>query len=88
MIVLFAILVVALLGFGFLNPMWWAAAAVLIFGVVHYGRGGGSRDQGGNFEYRDYRDYRDRQNRWARRYRRRRQGRWNRQDRWDEQHHR
>ncbi|WP_336605646.1 hypothetical protein [Streptomyces sp. BA2] len=40
MIVLLALLVVALFGLGFLNAMWWVAAAVLIFAVVHYGRGG------------------------------------------------
>ncbi|WP_225882319.1 hypothetical protein [Streptomyces aureocirculatus] len=83
---MFVILVMALLGLGFLNPMWWVAAAVLMFGAVHYGKG--SRDQGGNSEYSGYRDYRDRQNRWDRRYRRQRQGRWNRQDRRDQQHHR
>ena len=89
MIVLFALLVVALFGFGFLNPLWWAVAALLIFVAVQYGRGGaGGRGQGGNFEYRDYRDYRDRQDRWDRRYRRQRQGLWRRQDRRDEQHHR
>ena len=40
MFVLFLILVVALLGLGLLNPIWWVAAAALIFGLVHYGRGG------------------------------------------------
>ncbi|MEU7107593.1 hypothetical protein ACFQ2B_35980 [Streptomyces stramineus] len=89
MIVLFAILIVALFGFGFFHPLWWAAAAVLIFVAVHYGRRHeGSRRQDGNVEYRDYRNYRDRENRWDRRYRRQRQGLWSRQNRRDERHHR
>ncbi|MGW0903044.1 hypothetical protein [Streptomyces sp. NPDC002853] len=89
MIVLLVILVLALIGLGFLNAMWWIAAAVLIFGAVHYGRDGGrSRDHGGQYEYRDYRDRRDRQDRWDRRYRRQRRGSWNRQDRRDGLHHR
>jgi hypothetical protein len=88
-IVLFTVLIVVLFGLGFLNALWWAVAAVLMFVAVRYGRGrGGSRVQGGNSEYRDYRDHRDRENRWDRRYRRQRQGLWRRQDRRDEQHHR
>lgn len=85
--VLLLILILALFGLGFLNPLWWVAAAVLIFGGVHYGRGGGgSAGHGDDSGYGDYRDYRDRQDRWDRRYRRQRQGRWNRQDRRDREH--
>ncbi|HET6355476.1 hypothetical protein [Streptomyces sp.] len=81
------ILFLALVGLGFLNPIWWVAAAVLIFGAVHYRRGGygrGGRD--GDSDYGEYRDYRDRQDRWDRRYSRQRRGRWNRQDRRDGEH--
>ncbi|MBW5423573.1 hypothetical protein GKQ77_18745 [Streptomyces sp. BG9H] len=89
MIVLFFILLVALSGLGFLNALWWLAAAVLVFVAVRYGRGhADSRGRGDGFEYSDYRDRRDRDNRWERRYRRQRQGLWRRQDRRDEQHHR
>ncbi|MFF1964870.1 hypothetical protein ACFVW5_14900 [Streptomyces sp. NPDC058232] len=68
MSVLLLILLVALFGLGFLSPLWLVAAAVLIFGLVHSGRGGargGAR--GGDSEYpgyQDYRAYRDRQDRW------------------------
>ena len=86
MFVLLLILVVALLGLGLLNPIWWMAAAALIFGLVHYGRGGaGGWGRGGDSEYREYRDHRDRQDRWDRRYSRQRRGAWNRQD---HDHHR
>ncbi|MFF7881262.1 hypothetical protein ACH40F_06655 [Streptomyces sp. NPDC020794] len=39
-------LLVALFGFsfGFLRPIWWVAAAVLVFGAAQYGRRG---DDGG-----------------------------------------
>jgi hypothetical protein len=86
MFVLLLIFVVALIGFGFLNPMWWVAAAVLIFGLVHYGRGGSGRR--GHGDDPDYRDYRDQQDRWDRRYSRQRRSRWNRQDRRDHDHRR
>ncbi|WP_217623444.1 hypothetical protein, partial [Streptomyces lunaelactis] len=67
MFVLLLILIVVLLGLGFLSPVWWVAAAVLIFGLVHYGRGGArSGARGGGSGYRDHRDYRDRQDRWDR----------------------
>ncbi|NUK59500.1 hypothetical protein [Streptomyces lunaelactis] len=73
---LFLILFLALVGLGFLNPLWWVAAAVLIFGVVQYGRGGyGRGGRGGDSDYGEYRDYRDRQDRWDRRYSRQRRGR-------------
>ncbi|MEU0395668.1 hypothetical protein ABZ208_23350 [Streptomyces sp. NPDC006208] len=88
MFVLLLIFVVALIGFGFLNPMWWVAAGVLIFGLAHFGRGGsGRRSHGGDPDYRDYRDYRDQQDRWARRYSRQRRSRWNRQDSRDRRDH-
>lgn len=74
------LLIAALFGLGFLHPLWWAAAAVLVFGYAHYSR---NRDRGGNSEYREYRDRRDRQDRWDRRYSRQRRGHWNRQDRRD-----
>ncbi|MFI1399937.1 hydrophobic protein [Streptomyces sp. NPDC020681] len=49
---LFLILILALVGLGFLNPLWWVAAAVLIFGAVHYGRGGyGRGGRGGDSDY-------------------------------------
>jgi hypothetical protein len=89
MFVLLLIFVVTLIGFGFLNPMWWVAAAVLIFGLVHYGRSGsGHRGHGDDPDYRDYRDYRDQQDRWDRRYSRQRRSRWNRQGRRDHDHRR
>ncbi|MFF1839951.1 hypothetical protein ACFVXE_38260 [Streptomyces sp. NPDC058231] len=34
---LLLILLVALFGLGFLSPVWWVAAAVLIFGLVQPG---------------------------------------------------
>ncbi len=42
MFVLLLVLIVVLFGFGFLNPIWWVAAAVVVFGVTRYGRGGGA----------------------------------------------
>ena len=86
--ILFVILIMALFGLGFLNALWWAAAAALIFAAVYYGRGQvGSRRRRDEFEYRDYQEDRDRAHRWDRRYRRRRRGLWRREDRRDEQHH-
>lgn len=38
MFVLLLILIVVLFGLGFLNPLWWVAAAVLLFGATRYGR--------------------------------------------------
>ncbi|MFD9187117.1 hypothetical protein ACFWCA_02705 [Streptomyces phaeochromogenes] len=43
MFVLLAILIVVLFGLGFMNPIWWVAAAVLVFGA---GRAGGARTVG------------------------------------------
>ncbi|MFF3491984.1 hypothetical protein ACFYWS_11605 [Streptomyces sp. NPDC002795] len=50
MLALLFILLAGPFGLGVLNPLWWAAAAALIFGLLHYRRGG--------------RDHRDRQDRW------------------------
>jgi hypothetical protein len=87
--VLWFILLAALFGLGFLNALWWVAAAVLVFVLVRYGRGGtGDWRRGGDWDYGGYRDYRDRQDRWDRRYRRQRQGRWLRQDRRDHEYRR
>lgn len=82
MIALFAILIVAVLGFGLLQPRVVGGRSVLTFGAVHHGRGGaGSWSQGRDSEFRDYLD---RQIRWNRR---RHRGLWNRQDRRHERHH-
>jgi hypothetical protein len=85
--VLLVILMVALFGLGFLHPLWWAAAAVLLFGATRYGRdrgGGWIRGDGSDLEgYRDYQERRDRQDRWARRYSRRNRARWRRENRQD-----
>ncbi|MCX4977983.1 hypothetical protein [Streptomyces sp. NBC_00620] len=84
MFVLLLILIVVLFGLGFLNPIWWVAAAVLVFGVTRYGRdrrGGWGR--GGASEYGEYRDRRERQDRWDRRYSRQHRARWRREDRRD-----
>ncbi|WP_282082259.1 hypothetical protein [Streptomyces tendae] len=71
---LFLILLVALIGLGFLDPLFWVAAAVVVYGITRSRPDRGSRDRGGGSEPRDYRDYRDyrehrnRQERWDRRY--------------------
>ncbi|MCT9079167.1 hypothetical protein [Streptomyces fulvoviolaceus] len=87
MFVLLLILIVALFGLGFLDPLWWVAAAVLVFGATRYGRdrGGGwiRRDGSDLGEYRDYENRRDRQDRWDRRYSRQHRARWRREDRRD-----
>ncbi|MFF7451265.1 MULTISPECIES: hypothetical protein [unclassified Streptomyces] len=90
MFVLFLVLVVVLFGLGFLNPLWWVAAAVLVFGVTRHARDGGAgRSRGGGSalggyrdyeDYREYRDHRARQDRWERRYSRQNRGRWGRED--------
>ena len=91
-LVLLLILIAALFGLGFLDPVWWVAAAVLVFGAAHY-----SRDRGGGLgrgnrsdlgDYRDYQDRRDRQDRWDRRYSRQNRARWRREDQRDHEHHR
>lgn len=38
MLVLLFLVSIALFGFGFLQSLWWAAAAVLLDGIFHYGR--------------------------------------------------
>ncbi|MFE9404965.1 hypothetical protein ACFYNY_25035 [Streptomyces sp. NPDC006530] len=82
MIVLLTLIVMTLLGLGFLNALWWVAAGVLIFGLYHHRRGGyGGWNREDEAGFRDYRDYRDRQDRWGRRYARQRRGRWLREDR-------
>ncbi|MCX4457973.1 hypothetical protein OG585_36110 [Streptomyces sp. NBC_01340] len=72
MFVLLLILIVVLFGLGFLSPLWWVAAGVLVFGATRYGRGDGGgwiRGDGSDLgEYRDYENHRDRQDRWDRRY--------------------
>ncbi|MFF1444287.1 hypothetical protein [Streptomyces sp. NPDC058295] len=87
MFVLLVILIVALFGLGFLHPLWWVAAAVLLFGATRYGRdrgGGWIRGDGSDLEgYRAYQERRDRQDRWDRRYSRRNRARWRREDRQD-----
>ncbi|MGW8728419.1 hypothetical protein ACWGNF_20590 [Streptomyces sp. NPDC055808] len=76
MVVLLALLLVLLFGLGFLNALWWVAAAVVLFGLFRYRSGGFSRWGSGEGDgFRDYRDYRDRQDRWSRRYDRQRRGR-------------
>ncbi|MFF4356337.1 hypothetical protein [Streptomyces sp. NPDC001604] len=77
MFVLLLILIVVLFGFGFLHPIWWAAAAsvVLVFGAAQYGRRGegGGWDRGGSSgpgEYWDHRDRRRHRARWRRKVRR------------------
>ncbi|MFI6334348.1 hypothetical protein [Streptomyces sp. NPDC050535] len=79
------ILIVVLFGLGFVSPLWWVAAAVLVFGAFRYGRDRGvgwgrGSDVG---EYRAYRDRRERQDRWDRRYSRQHRARWRREDRRD-----
>ncbi|MGX1907994.1 hypothetical protein ACWIID_03905 [Streptomyces phaeochromogenes] len=87
MFVLLAILIVVLFGLGFMNPIWWVAAAVLVYGAARHGRdrgGGGIRGDGSDLgDYRDYEHRRDRQDRWNRRYSRRHRARWRREDRRD-----
>lgn len=84
------ILIAVLFGLGFLDPLWWVAAAVLVYGVTRHGRGrvgGRSRDGGSGLgDYQDYRERRDRRERWDRRYRRQNRARWRREDRRDHEH--
>ncbi|WP_406334911.1 hypothetical protein [Streptomyces sp. NBC_00203] len=90
MFVLLLILIVVLFGLGFLHPLWWVAAAVMVFGATRYGRdrgGGWIRGDGSDFgEYRDYEKRRDSQDRWDRRYSRQYRARWRREDRRDREH--
>jgi protein-S-isoprenylcysteine O-methyltransferase Ste14 len=87
--VLLLILIVVLFGFGFLNPIWWVAAAVLVYGATRYGRDRGEgRGRSGSSDLGDYRDYRDRRERWDRRYSRRNRARWRCEGRRDHIHRR
>jgi hypothetical protein len=85
--VLLLVLILILFGSGFLNPLWWWVAAVLVFGATRHGpdRGGGwIRGDGSDVgPYRDYEHRRDRQEHWDRRYSRRHRARWRREDRRD-----
>ncbi|MEV6398421.1 hypothetical protein AB0M39_27200 [Streptomyces sp. NPDC051907] len=72
---LLVITLVALMGFGFVEPVLWLAAAVLVFAQVRYGRrADGSAGSRGEREYRAYRDRRDAQAVFERRYQRERRG--------------
>ncbi|MCZ4509077.1 hypothetical protein O3Q52_12850 [Streptomyces sp. ActVer] len=87
MFALLLVLILVLFGLGFLDPVWWVAAAVLVFGAAHYSRDrGGSPGRGNRSDLGDYRGYeqrRDRQDRWDRRYTRRHRARWRREERRD-----
>ncbi|MFD5080009.1 hypothetical protein [Streptomyces sp. NPDC058371] len=87
MAILLLLLIVVLFGLGFLNPIWWVAAAVLVLVAGRSrrdrGSGWGRRDGSDMREYRDYEARRDRQDRWDRRYSRRHRARWRREDRRD-----
>ncbi|KUM86536.1 MULTISPECIES: hypothetical protein [Streptomyces] len=97
MFVLLLVLIAVLFGFGFLQPMWWAVAAVLVYGAIRQSRhrgGGPSRGGGSDREgyraprdYRDYRERRDRQDRWDRRYTRQNRARLRRENRRDHELH-
>ncbi|WP_151482171.1 hypothetical protein [Streptomyces albicerus] len=84
-LIILAILVLVVMGFS--NPVWWLAAAALLYLHLRYGRTGqgssGSSSTGGaprsagssarfDSSYRAYRQRRDQQARWERRYRRER----------------
>ncbi|WP_019073852.1 hypothetical protein [Streptomyces hokutonensis] len=90
MFVLLLIPVLVLFGLGFLNPLWWMAAAVLVYGVTRLDRdrgGGRSRDDGSDLgNYRDYQERRDRRERWDRRYNRQHRARRRREDRQDREY--
>jgi hypothetical protein len=90
--VLLLILSVVMFGFGFLDPIWWVAGAVLVYGVTRHGRDrGGGRSRNGSSElggYRAYQERRDRRERWERRYSRQNRARWRREDRQDHEHRR
>ncbi|MDR6973436.1 hypothetical protein J2X68_000105 [Streptomyces sp. 3330] len=77
-VVLSGAVVLVVLGFG--NPLYWLAAAGLLFLYVRYGldtsssSGPGPAPSAGTAptSYKAYRDRRDRQAKWERRYRRER----------------
>ncbi|MER5886729.1 hypothetical protein ABT160_23130 [Streptomyces sp. NPDC001941] len=90
------LLLAVLFGLGFLSPLWWVAAAVVLFGVIAPGRGdtgGWARRRGSDGSryrdyqdyraYRDYREYQDRRYAWPRRYRRRPRDEQRREERQD-----
>lgn len=53
MFALLLIVAVILFGFGFLNPIWWMAAAMLLVDSTPYGRDRGrSRSRGGRVRFR------------------------------------
>ncbi|GGX69291.1 hypothetical protein [Streptomyces fructofermentans] len=85
MFVLLLLLTAVLFGLGFVNSLWWVAAAALIFGVTRHGRdrgGGWIRGDGSDLNgYRGYKQRRDRHDRWDRRYSRQNRARWRREDR-------
>ncbi|WP_327721824.1 hypothetical protein OG381_45290 [Streptomyces sp. NBC_00490] len=91
MFLLLLIVIAVLFGLGFLNPIWWVAGAVLVYGATRHARdrgGGRTHDGGADLgDYRDYRDYRDRRERWDRRYSRHNRARRRREDRRDHEHH-
>ncbi|CAM5617097.1 hypothetical protein GCM10010329_19140 [Streptomyces spiroverticillatus] len=78
MMVLLLLVLAVFFGLGFLNSLWWVAAALLIFGLMQYGR---HRSRGGYRDYEEYRDDREREDRWGRRYARRHRSGWMRGDR-------
>lgn len=51
MFALLLIVALILFGFGFLNPIWWMAAAVLFFDSTRYGRDR-DRSRGGRVRFR------------------------------------
>ncbi|GAA4808759.1 hypothetical protein [Streptomyces ziwulingensis] len=87
MIVLLIVLAVVFLGLGFLEPLWWLAAAAMLYGVTRHRRThGGFIGRGGRSDaagYRDYQQRRDRTERWDRRYSRNHRARRRREDRRD-----
>ncbi|MFD3512074.1 hypothetical protein [Streptomyces sp. NPDC058657] len=73
---LLLLVLAVLLGLGFLNSLWWVAAAVLVFGLLRYGRNERHHRRGSYRDYEEYRDHRNREDHWGRRYaRERRYGR-------------
>ncbi len=88
MFLLLLVVIAVLFGFGFLDPIWWVAGAVLVYGVIRHARDrGGGRSRSGGADLGDYRDYQDRRERWDRRYSRQTRARRPREDRRDHEHH-
>ncbi|MEU1039883.1 hypothetical protein ACFYP4_22295 [Streptomyces sp. NPDC005551] len=90
MFVLLVLVIAVLFGLGFLNPVWWVAAALLALAARRHRRDHGpgwGRPHGADAgEYREYAARRDRRHRWERRYNRQHQARWIREERQDRQH--